>query len=152
MRCGRGDNRRFIDIGDGDGHGLGRDIGAIGSAYRDIIDIVGAGIGGRFVIGRRLEGDGARRRIDIEPGRVGSRERIGQRGAGILVGRRNRVDGSAGILGKTGRSAGGDDWRFIDIGDGDGHGLGRGIGAIGSADRDVIDIVAAGIGWRFEVR
>ena len=124
--------RCFVDIGDGDGHGLGRRDGAIGGAYRDVIDIVGAGIGWRFVVGRRFERDGAGRGIDIEQGRIGPRERIGQRCSGIRVGRGSGIDRASAILGKACRCSRGDGRRFVDIGDRDGHGLGGDVGAIRS--------------------
>ena len=51
------------------------------------------------------------------------------------------------------RGAGGDARRLIHIGDGNGDGLGRAAQrAVRSRDGDVIDVIAARIAWRFEVR
>ena len=44
------------------------------------------------------------------------------------------------------------DGRLVLVGDGDGDGLGVGQGAVGDLDHDIVDIVAAGVGRRLEVR
>ena len=77
--------------------------------------------------------------------------RVGQRRAGIGIGRGDGRDGR-GVLGDVdggggAAAVGGDDRGIVvDVGDGDGDGLGVGQGAVGDLHGDVVDIVAAGIG------
>ncbi len=150
-RCGRGDGRRFVDVRDGDGDSLGGCQGAIGSADRDVIDVVAARIARSFVVWRGFEGDSTGRGIDIEQGSVSTGDRIGQRCAGIGIGRGSSINRAGAILGKAGRGSRGDGWSFVDICDGDGDSLGGCESAIGSRDLDVIDVVAAGIARSFIV-
>ncbi len=102
-RCSRGDRWRFIDVCDRDGNGLVAAVGAIRCRDVDVIDVVAAGIARRFVVWRGLEGDSTGRGIDIEQGRISPGDRIGQRCAGIRIGRGSGIDGARAILGKAGR-------------------------------------------------
>ena len=150
-RCSRGDRRRLIDIGDGDGHGLGGAVGAIRRRNVDVIDIVAAGIARSFVVWRGLERDNTGCGIDIEQGRVSTRDRIGQRCPCIRVSGRGGIDGAAAIFGKAGRSTRSDGWSFIDVGNSDGNSLGGVLVPSERRDIDVIDIVAARIAGSFVV-
>ena len=114
-RCSGSDRRRFIDVRDRDGNSLGGGIGAIRSRDVDVIDVVAAGIGRSFVVGRGLEGDSAGRGIDVEQGRISTGDRVGQRCSGIRIGGGSSIDGSGAILGKAGRCSRSDRRRFIDV-------------------------------------
>ena len=91
----RGDRRRIVvDVGDGDGDVLGVGVGAVGDLHGHVVDVVGAGVGRGLEVGGRDEGQHAGRGVDREQRGVrAARDRVGQRRAGIGVGRRHRGDG-----------------------------------------------------------
>ena len=60
------------DIGDGDRNRLRIDQAAIGGLHEHVVDIVCARIGRRLEVGRREEGQGARRGVDRELAGVGT--------------------------------------------------------------------------------
>ena len=71
----RGDRGPFVDVGDRDGDGLCRGVGAVRCRDVDVIDVVAAGIGRGFVVGRGLEGDRTGRGVDVEQSRIGPGDR-----------------------------------------------------------------------------
>ena len=152
-RAARGDARRLIEVGDGDGNRPCRAAqAAIGGGDGDVIDIVVPGIGRRLEIRRRLEGHVARAGIDTEQPSIHAAQRKTQGAAGIRITSGGGIDGAGGILAQADRSARGDARCLIDIGEGDGDGPGRAAEqAIGGGDGDIIDVVRAIIGRGFEI-
>ena len=154
----RGDDRRLVLVGDGDGNGLC--VGAA-SAIRDlhehIVDVVASGIACDVEVGRRNEDQRACRAVDGELRSIGpADDRVGQRCRGIKVGCRNGGNGRQVLLQRDGCTCAptvrGDDGGLVLVGDSDGEAL-----AVHTADAvqnlhdDIIDVVVSCIAWCLEV-
>ena len=160
MAVGRrdgGGGRLVVDVGDGDRRGLGgQRVGAVGERDRQVVDVVAAGVGRAVVVGVGREGHCADLAGDAlgEVGRVVPAQRavVGARGVG--VDHREGLEGRCSRLGLAVGRCDGHGWRLVvDVGDGDRGGLGgQRVGAVRERDRDVVDVVDAGVGRALVVR
>ena len=89
----------WAGVGDGDGQGLAVGVGAVRDLHGDVIDVVGIRVGGRLVVRRADETQGAGGAIDAEKGHIGAAaEAVRGRGTGIRIGGSDRRDGGC-VLG-----------------------------------------------------
>ncbi len=141
-----------VDAGDGDGDVLRVGVAAIGHLHLDVVDVVGAGVGRDLGIRRGDEGQDARRGIDRELGGVGAADdAVGQRRAGVRVGRGHRGDGSR-VLRDVDRCRRPAPVRcdhggiVAQVDDRDGDILSIGVRAVRHLHLHVVDVVGAGVG------
>ena len=146
----RGDDRRLVDVADGDGDRLGRGEGSVRHLHRHVVDIVGVRIVWRLEIRDGGEPQLAGVRVDQEAPTVDTAgDAIGQGCSGIGIGATDRRDRRR-ILGdrdRRGRTAaiGGDGRRLVLVGNRHGQRLrGRKL-PVGGLDDYLVDIVAARI-------
>ena len=119
----RGDDGRFIDVGDVDGQRPCRGVGAVGDLHGHLIGVVAVGVGRVLVIGRGPERQRAGRRVDLEQARIGTaRDRPAQRRARVGVARRQRRNRRAVLRDGIGRARR-DHRRLVDVADIEGQRL-----------------------------
>ena len=156
------DGRRVVRVGHADGHGLGVRQGTVVCDHDgEVVNVVAPVVGGRLVIGRCVEAHGAGAAVDGEESSVGAGEAPSERRSTVRIGGGSRVDCASAILRHAGRATRGDDGRLVGIGDGDRHGLGRGVvrhggrrhnrSVVGGRDGDVVDVVTVLVARRFVV-
>ena len=125
---------------------------SVGGDDIDVVDVITARIGRRLEIRRGLEGD-CPAAGNIEQRCICAAQPPCQNCACIGIGASRLIDDPGAVLRKARRSGGGDTRRLVEVGDGDRHSPDRAAqSAIGCGDCDVIDVVAAHIRRRLEVR
>ena len=115
----RRDHWRFVDVGDGDGDRLGGHAAqSVGHLYGDVVDVVGAGVGRYFIVGRGVEGEHAAS-VDAELACIGPADDAVDRCAAVYV-----CAGDGGhrglVLGSADRGGAGDHRRVVYRRNGDG--------------------------------
>ena len=109
--------RRVIGIGDGDADDLCGSQATVAGHDRHVIDVVGAAVGRRLVVGRCHEGQHARGTVDGETRRIGSaatanwNDAVGDRLSLAIGGSDGRAGGA--VLASAGGSAAGDHRRGV---------------------------------------
>ena len=146
----RGEGRGVVvDIVHSHADGLAVGQRAVRDRNGHVIDIVTAGIGRVFMIGRRDKAERAGIGVDGEQGRIRARDRVGQAVA-VRIGRAGR-DHRRGVLVDRHRAGDRDHRCLVDIGHRNRDRLIGGQRAVAGANDDVIDIVRTGIGGVLEI-